>query len=355
MDALEFIKEYDLRGTRITSIYCYTWEEDGTLFSSLSFTGDLGPDEKEYRHYSVFFSRSRSDFPAAEINSLSEALLREIEVSRTGKGYEVRLLIGSPDEEMKLDFTCEYFHAGGRHYLGFDYTNIYGTPEFKKVRAGADYAESPEYFREETVTELPGGFSLYEKKYVHKEDHAIHAYFNRCELRKEGRCIYEYTSFDGHHKAYSDLICHSNGHRYYPFHICLYGISYIDVDTLQVFHYVPRGMDHNYDLPYGESFIVTDIHYDPASDLVAYEGCYWAGAYDTMVGNLSDPMNFDPHLAGLRDHFLEEFDDDEFCDVDFVSWDSDGLHVKLDNGCQKTLSISQLREFIDAKRSGDKN
>ena len=150
------------------------------------------------------------------------------------------------------------------------------------------------------------------------------------------KCLYEFTSIDEHHNPFQEWIHHSNGHRYYPFHISLYGISYLDIDTLEVFHYIPRGYDNDYGAPNGESFIITDIHYDPQSDLIAYGGCYWAGTSDVMVGVFRDPMQFDPHLCSVHEILDPEYE--ELDDVDFDKWD-DGLLVKADGKSAEKISV----------------
>ena len=64
-------------------------------------------------------------------------------------------------------------------------------------------------------------------------------------------------------------------------------ISYLDLDTLEVYNYIPEGYQHDCEILLGESFIITDIHYDRESGLIAYGGCYWAGPPNVMVGDFS--------------------------------------------------------------------
>ena len=224
------------------------------------------------------------------------------------------------------------------------YSNVYGTPEYIKWAEDRSYVFDEKYFIDEEVTELPDGYSLYERHYLHETEHVQHSYGSKSELRKDGKCIYAYTSNDHHHDAYNEFICHSNGHRYYPFHIDLYGISFIDVDTLEVFYYVPRGYDNDYGLPAGESFIVVRVYYDAKTDLIAYNGCYWAGPYDVMVGKLDDPLNFDPHLISVAEYFDREHKD--LPEIDFDSWNEDGLSVKYetDDGVEeRTVTYDALK------------
>ena len=98
-----------------------------------------------------------------------------------------------------------------------------------------------------------------------------------------------------------------------------------DLDTMEVYNYIPKGEEHDYDAPYGESFIITDIHYDPATNLVAYGGCYWACPYDVIVLDFRDPMTA-VEAGQWSDAYLECSGED--CDPDeilFESWDGQNL------------------------------
>ena len=120
------------------------------------------------------------------------------------------------------------------------------------------------------------------------------------------------------------------------------------MDTLEVFNYVPRGHDNSYGAPNGESFIVTKVLYDPASDLVAYEGCYWAGPSEVMVGKLDDPLNFDPHLISINK--ILDPENDECYDIDFAGWDGDGITVKVIGG--ERTGTAKL-SFDDLKKAAE--
>ena len=345
-----FLEKNDLSNSKITMIYPYGWTEENGEFYSLQINGDYVKDD--YRYFDIIIGRIFVNDTALKeklecLKTFECPVLKAVSATREGKIYDVKLVLDDNGSEIGLDFTCGQFVASAAHYRGFDYTNVYGTPAYQEMEEENRYVFDEKYFREEVITELPDGFSLYERNYIHEEDHAIHARGSKCELSKDGKCIYAYDSCDNHHTPYKNLILHSNGHRYYPFHVDLYGISYIDVETLEVFNYVPRGYDNQYGAPNGESFIVTKVLYDPASDLVAYEGCYWAGPSDVMVGKLDHPLDFDPHLISISKIIDPE---DEGYDVDFLSWDSDGLTVKVIGDAGKgTSKIS----FDDLKKAAE--
>lgn len=350
MDNNEFLEKYDLSNSKITKICPGNWTEEEGEYYSLHIQGDYVKDE--YRYFDIYIMRflvtdQELKKKLDSLEAIENPVLKAVSGTRNGKGSDVKLLLDNNGSEISLEVTCAQFSASGSHYRGFDYSNVYGTPEYLEMEERNNYVFDEQYFETETITELPDGFSLYEKKYVHYSDHATHARGVNCELRRDGKCICAYTSIDDHHTAYKEFILHSNGHRYYPFHIDLYGISYIDVDTLEVFNYVPRGYDNHYGMPNGESFIVTKVLYDPATDLVAYEGCYWAGPSDVMVGRLDDPLNFDPHLISINKMIDPE--SDECYEIDFGSWEADGITVKVEDAGTRKISFEDLEKAFETQ------
>ncbi len=163
-------------------------------------------------------------------------------------------------------------------------------------------------------------------------------------LKNEYKTLYEYCCFDDHIKPFTEIIHHKNGHRYFPFHIDLYGISCLDVDTLEVYNYIPEGYEHDCEYPYGESFIITDIHCYKESNLIAYGGCYWTGSLEVLAGDFLNPLNFNPHLMNLRYIFDPDYD---FYDIDFKEWKNNRLYVICDNKEEKSISINELKDMIN--------
>ena len=345
MNDLNFYSSHDFTDTAITSIYCDEFEDKDERYITLSIEGDFGSSEPEYRHYNIIFIRSCSKLPAERINSLDKPVLRTVKAEKNGNGFYAEIEIEAENDALKLKLECESISASGLHYRGFDHTNIFGTDAYREMAEKSYYAESADYFSEETETELPEGFSLFIRHYIHKSEKAVYAYFSRCEFRRDGKSLYEYISIDGHHQVYKDFIHHSNGHRYYPFNIDLYGISYIDVDTLEVYNYIPRGFDNDYGAPNGESFIITDIHYDKNTDLIAYGGCYWAAPGDVIVGDFSEPLHFDPHFVSVHEMFDPEYE--EFDDVDFDCWRNGILSVETDTKKRFEISADTITAHLE--------
>ncbi|MDE7364954.1 MAG: hypothetical protein K2N27_08775, partial [Ruminococcus sp.] len=192
-------------------------------------------------------------------------------------------------------------------------------------------------------------FSFQVQEYEDNRENSIFE-ANRCALIETStqKIIHEYNEFDCHVRPITKIINHSNGHRYFPFHVDLYGISYLDIDTMEVYNYIPEGYPHLHPAPMGESFIITDAFYDKKSDLIAYDGCYWACPNDVMVGDFSNPLNFNPHLINL--HYIFDSDYDVYDDIVFKEWKDNRLYVICDSKTEKSISVNELKEMISKQR-----
>lgn len=226
------------------------------------------------------------------------------------------------------------------------YKNIYGTDEY--IRYIDKYMT---IFDEKHLTEinsyiLSDEFSLQIREYEDNRENIMFA-ANKCALIETSsqKIIYEYNEFNCHVIPITKIIHHSSGHRYYPFHVDLYGISYLDIDTMEVYNYIPEGYPHLYRAPMGESFIITDVFYDKKSDLIAYNGCYWAAPSDVMAGDFSNPLNFNPHLVSLHD--ILDPDYELYDDIDFKEWKNGRLYVICDCKEEKSLSAEELKDIIN--------
>lgn len=226
--------------------------------------------------------------------------------------------------------------------MRFSYKNVYNSEKHREVMDNMRYVIDDKFLAETKNYELTDGFSLEVRSY---EDKDKSVYTDKCILTKSGKIIYEYCCFDRHNFIFKEIIHHKNGHRYYLFKIDLYGISCLDVDTLEVYNYIPEGYEHKEEYMCGESFIITDVHYDEKSNLIAYGGCYWADISDVMAGDFSEPMNFNPHLVSLNGILDPEFD---LCqDIDFMEWKNDRLYVICDDKKEESVSINQLKDMIN--------
>lgn len=243
-----------------------------------------------------------------------------------------------------LDFKCGWIYRSLEMYKDKSYKNVF--PEWAKHLEKDAYVESTEYFREEEDIELSNGYVLNVKSYADMDDRTVKACLDVGELTRNGSHVFKYVCTYNHPRVCKGLVQHSNGHTYLPFQVDLYGISYYELDSGKVYNYIPEGYPHDIDSYCGESFIVTDIHYDPTSDIIAYGGCYWGGPYDIMAGDFSEPLNYDPHLVSVCS--IIDPENDEGNDVDFVRFENGALVVKTDTGQEFSIEIAEVRARIKA-------
>lgn len=335
---LEKFKKYKLTDTIYDYINCYVLDEQG--FCGINFHGNLNDKNCEYKHFDMSFGNINTSMPVEKINKHQEGTLKNIVVEGSKEeGFNVHMEIKNPDGILVLEFLCASCYIRFLRYRGVDYTNVFGSDRYNEDLKKYIYLEDKKYFEDECEIEIEDGISLLRKNYLHRDD-MRQFYMSRYYIQKNGDIVYSYISVDGHHIPHKKLIYHRNGHRYYPHHVDLYGISYIDVDTLEVFNYIPKGYDNDYGVCCGESFIITGIHYDIHTDLVAYEGCYWADTMDVMVGDLTNPLNFNPKLISVHEIIDPEYE--KVDDVNFYQWNKDSLSVKLDGGEIRNIEISNI-------------
>lgn len=345
MNNIEKFYQYNLSDTIYDYINCYVWNEGD--FCGMNLQGNLNEEHCEYKHFNISFRKIYTLIPIEKINKCSEGIIKSIVVEgNMESGFDVHMELKNCEEKFVLEFVCAGCDIHFLRYRGIDYTNVFGSDRYNEDVKKYLYLENEKYLEDECEIEIEDGISLFQKNYLHK-DGMRQVFMSRYYLQKNGKNIYSYISIDGHHIPHKKIIYHKNGHRYYPHHVDLYGISYIDVDTLEVFNYVPKGYDNNYDACCGESFIITGVHYDINSNLVAYEGCYWAGTMDVMVGTLINPLDFNPRLISVYE--IIDPDYEEVDDVNFYKWNEGYLSVELDYGEIRNVEIQKLICYIEEK------
>ena len=310
----------------------------GDLVYDIWFRGDFAVGE--IPHFAFTFkncTQKRGDFKNAVIIG---ARITRFEITKNAL-YDVSIAF---DNGISLEFSSDWIIRHLEMYKGKSYKNVY--PDWEKHLEKITYVECEEYLKDEEDIELPEGYSLNVKSYADRDEDICRAELDVCELTKNGKHIYSYSCTYGHPRVFKGLIKHSNGRTYLPFQIDLYGLSYLDLESGETYHYIPEGLPHDIDEYCGESFIITDIHYDPKTDLVAYGGCYWACYYEVMIGNLSDPLNYDPHLISVSEIFDPEHE--EGFEFDFVRFENGKLIVKNDDNREFSLDLAEVKAKIKA-------
>lgn len=302
------------------------------------FNGDFARGDIPYFGFTFKnCEQKRGEFKAEEIVG---AKITRFEIIKRDL-YDISV---SLDNGITLGFSCMQIYRHFEMYKGKSYKNVYS--EWSKYLEKFAYVESAEYFREEEDISLPEGYSLNVKSYIDMDKHVIKAQLDVCRLTKNGEYVYEYKCTYNHLCSCKGLVYHGNGRKYLPFQVDLYGISWLDLESGEVYNYIPEGCPHDIDAYCGESFIITDIHYDPQSNLIAYGGCYWGGNSDIMVGDFSDPLNYDPHLISISEIIDPEYD--ECYDIDFRRFKDGKLVVSADRKEEYSFGLDELFKKIKA-------
>lgn len=326
---IERLAELNLKGGRI--IDTAKWGKRYLVLNG-EFAAD-GTSASDLKYFTLSFD----DGTYGDFDGYAGAVIKDLDIIKNGELYSVKLSLNIGN----FAFDCKRVGITPKKYRGMSRRNMYDS--WLKYLESVTYIENEKYFEDEESHELDS-FTLNIKNYSHRNDKREFARLAVCELTGDGRKYqYRSTSYSNPH-TFFDIIRHSNGHRYFPFHIDLYGISYLDVDSGEVYHYIPEGYEHDADYDFGESFIITDIHYDPRTNLIAYGGCYWAGPCEVMVGDFSDPLNFDPYLISTTKFIDPEYD--ECWEIDFVRFEENGIVVRNDDKTEFLIEFDKIRQRL---------
>lgn len=297
---------------------------------------------------------------------LSGAEIVSLDFSPSGDGLDFKAVLKINDSETEYSFFSKVKYISVYRYHGFSYKNVYGETDFESSKK---ITSDEKWFRGSKEEQLCDDLKIEKRRYCYEiteEGNIISGHsYGTIRIFKNGKEILNHQNIDDQVNLKNPLIYHSNKRRYIAFKTGLYGISYIDPDSGEVYHYIPEGYSHDHNYLCGESFIVCEIYYSEKFDMVAYDGCYWAGPNEIMVGILDDPLNFNPHLFRVYEYvsdLLEEKSDDpeEFYldDVWIDHWTDNGLMIKADSE-GKTFSIEipleTIKEKIKVLSDEDKN
>lgn len=365
----DFPKQGGNRMDTVNRISCLDFEnariKECRMYNGLILRGEFrSADSSGHRFFSLHLIRLQGDLSDFE-NDIVCGTIHKLAVNKSGTRYEVIIELtadmGGTLSRKAARFECEGINGPWlTKYEGFSYKNVFGTKEYEEYLEPYKYVFDDRYMGDISAVSLPDGYSAAITPYCHRiqkdKQYMQSITMSRTSLIKNDRVIFDLERSDSN-IPFDKLIIHSSGHRYYPFKMSLYGMSFCDIDSGEIYHYIPQGYDNTYGAPHGESFIICDMHYDKASDLIAYEGCYWAHYYDVMAGDLSEVIPYSPYLVSI--HKLIDPEYEVYYDIDFVRWDNDALIVNAesDQGTEElAVSISQIRNSIkELKMKAEEN
>lgn len=336
INSVEQIGKYNLIGAKITTFYRIDDIAD-IAYINLRLADD------EFARTGVrmlgFTLHNAQILPETSRGELISAVICGIEFDSESKCTSVSVK-AKDGEEINLTVEFESFNCKEFEYEGMSYENVY--EKCMQHNARYDYIFSSE-FEEGTYEQNAGcGYTLRTTDY-YAVDRNSGIELRKGVLLKDNEEIFSYQEYDVSPKNAAQVIRHSSGREYFLFKEDLYGMSVLDIASGEIYHHIPAGEQHDKDYHCGESFIITDIHYDEASDLIALGGCFWACPYDVMVADFSDPMSYDPRFTSV--HLFTDPDYADITNVDFVSWEVGILNYVGDKK-PFSIDIDTLREAI---------
>ena len=159
MDSIEFLEKNDLSNTKVTMIYTDSWMEESDEFYCLTIKGKYVKDE--YKYFEILIGCIPVNSPDLKerfesLKTVKNPVLKGVLATRKEKDYHVKMVVENNGSETGLEFTCRHFSASGVHYFGFDYTNVYGTPEYLEMLEKYRYVFDEQYFCEEDILYMRG-------------------------------------------------------------------------------------------------------------------------------------------------------------------------------------------------------
>ena len=148
-------------------------------------------------------------------------------------------------------------------------------------------------------------------------------------LDRAGNAVYSWRNINDE-AEFETVIRHSNGKEYLLFRRDLYGYSVLELNALRDFHYIPlESICYGEKKDFSESFIWTEVHYNPKNDLLAVGGCFRAAPYSTILLDFRDPMK--ANELWIDFHQLLDPGYDTYCDINFAGWNAATLLLDGEN------------------------
>lgn len=192
-----------------------------------------------------------------------------------------------------------------------------------------------ENFKDKREFQIADEYVVCVKEYTGKVD-KYNLRGSECVLLDGDRKIAEWKSIDNSSDFYK-VIRHSNENKYLVFRQDLYGFSVLDLLSGEIMQYYPEKS-----LNGGETFIWTDVDYNPETDVLAVSGCYWACPNSVHLFTFDDPMSEKQKYVDLIEYFDGGYD--RYDDVDFVKWIGGNMEIMrfdIETEMKEELIITQ--------------
>lgn len=219
-------------------------------------------------------------------------------------------------------------------------SNVAYTKEYQEHRQTYEYVFNKKYLTKVKTVKITDSITARVTHYF-DDSRTVSPYEVRCSLtritNKRNGTVYVVKSIDYQSELFY-LVEHQNRNQYLIYKIDLYGYSILDLSTMNGYDFVPEESFKG-----GENFILTGLHYNNKSNLLAAEGCFWACPSDTVLYDLSNPLDI-PYPECDLAHQLGYDNYEIYDDIDFAGWDhDDNLILKCSDG---NSDINKYNEII---------
>lgn len=336
---VDILKRHEFHDSIIETV---NWSSNAEFFNlNGEFPEWERTDNSGCSYYCFWFSGVKN--LSIENKDYKESSIIEIKIIPFESEYHVQIMI---DVEFgsfaAIEFSCKNIQCNLYKYKGMSYQNMYYDSRYQLgfERMRSVYEEKN--FLETQYKDLGYGYAVKADSYgtkSHVENNVEYErlFIQKCCLIYQNETIFEYESIYRMPCITAEIIGHQNGKKYFLFKSDLYGLNVYNMEDKSVFYYIPEGLQHHYQHILGESFIITDIHYDSKTNKIAYEGCYWAGTNDVMVGDFTEPMNFSPKLVSMHEIVDPEYE--LYDDIDFRKWENGELYLFADRQINKKIDV----------------
>ncbi|MDR2105503.1 MAG: hypothetical protein LBP51_07100 [Deferribacteraceae bacterium] len=168
----------------------------------------------------------------------------------------------------------------------------------------------------------------------------------------KGEFIFEYFNIY-RHDFFCEKVRYSDGREYVFYKTDLYGYNVFEIGTKNSFEYFPK---RSFGEGSMETFIATDIFFNPNNNTFAVDGCYWACPTDTFLIKIDEPLK--PFEKYLNIHLIVDEDYELYDDVCFEGWVDNAVKLRCfstqEPFCQEIISLDEevyTAKMLSAKSS----
>jgi hypothetical protein len=156
-------------------------------------------------------------------------------------------------------------------------TNIAYAAEYLDERKRFEAGFIPENKKGFESATLADGFRLDKQHYDAGPANAFEGFL----FDRDNRLVFCSKSLDDNGDSVPRMIARADGHSYFIFRADLYGYGVYDMTAKKEFRCMPKET---------ETFIWTEVAYNPQNDILLVSGCYWACPFGVILLDFKNPL-----------------------------------------------------------------